>query len=419
MRKVFAGCEAKRGERGATVVLFTLVVSLVLIPLIGLAIDGSIVFWTKARLSAAVDAAALAAGRQINPNLSTSQNQANVVTVAGQWFAANFPNGWLGATTNLTPPTLTPSNQVMTVNVSASATVPLYFMRLGGVSSMTVSASAQSARRNTFVVMVLDRSGSMNRSGSCSVMQADAVNFVNMFQEGLDQMALVTFQTTANLDYYSASNPSFKAGMTTAINSLVCANGATNMTNGLNVAFNTIKTNNLQSGLNVIVLFTDGLANAITAKYPIKAVTDTRWGAGDDADINVDGNSYSAATTYGPTGCPGTAATTIDGVMTTVHEPNITMTKYGLTLGLLNPAGVPSSSDSAILILRRPRVVISWPTTTWCVETLLTSLQRTIGETPSTPGTVRIRARIMAPEAPNLIQALPIRVRRNIVPTNS
>ena len=36
---------------------------LVLIPMVGLAIDGSTLFWVKARLSAAVDAAALAAGR--------------------------------------------------------------------------------------------------------------------------------------------------------------------------------------------------------------------------------------------------------------------------------------------------------------------------------------------------------------------
>ena len=158
-------------------------------------------FWTKAKLSAAVDAAALAAGRQINVNLTTSQNQANVVTVAGQWFAANFPNGWLGTTTNLTPPTLTPSNQVMTVNVSASATVPLYFMRLAGMSSMTVSATAESARRNTYVILVLDRSGSMGSgtygSNACPTMKQDAINFVNMFTENFDTMALVTYSSTA------------------------------------------------------------------------------------------------------------------------------------------------------------------------------------------------------------------------------
>jgi Flp pilus assembly protein TadG len=46
-------------------VLFTMLIALVIVPMVGLAIDGSIAFWARAKLSAAVDAAALAAGRSI------------------------------------------------------------------------------------------------------------------------------------------------------------------------------------------------------------------------------------------------------------------------------------------------------------------------------------------------------------------
>jgi len=42
--------------------------AMVMIPMIGLAIDGSILYWTKAKLSAAVDAAALAVGRDLSGN---------------------------------------------------------------------------------------------------------------------------------------------------------------------------------------------------------------------------------------------------------------------------------------------------------------------------------------------------------------
>jgi hypothetical protein len=76
-----------RQERGISIILFTLVSILVLLPMIGLAIDGSILFWTKAKLTSALDAAALAAGR--SPSIDPS-------FVAQQYVYANLPPGWLG-----------------------------------------------------------------------------------------------------------------------------------------------------------------------------------------------------------------------------------------------------------------------------------------------------------------------------------
>ena len=50
----------RSGERGAALLLFTLMLALVVLPLVGLAIDGGMVYFAHARLVAAVDAAALA-----------------------------------------------------------------------------------------------------------------------------------------------------------------------------------------------------------------------------------------------------------------------------------------------------------------------------------------------------------------------
>jgi Flp pilus assembly protein TadG len=80
--------QRKRGERGATMVLFTMLIALVIIPMVGL--DGSIAFGARAKLSAAVDAAALAAGRSVNVKRTTNQNTGPVVAVAQQWFSANL-----------------------------------------------------------------------------------------------------------------------------------------------------------------------------------------------------------------------------------------------------------------------------------------------------------------------------------------
>src|SRR5579884_3879999 len=97
----------KRRQRGATLLLFTFLTALVLIPLIGLAVDGAVVFWVRAKLSSAVDAAALAAGRSINVYYTQQQNSGPVATVAQQWFNANFPTGWLGTSVVGGGPTVT------------------------------------------------------------------------------------------------------------------------------------------------------------------------------------------------------------------------------------------------------------------------------------------------------------------------
>ena len=86
-----------RRERGVSIVMLTFLVAFVLIPMIGLAIDGAILFWMKAKLSAAVDAAALAAARSLNVGLDFPSQQDNAEKVGQQYFAANFPTGLMGA----------------------------------------------------------------------------------------------------------------------------------------------------------------------------------------------------------------------------------------------------------------------------------------------------------------------------------
>lgn len=338
---------SKRRQRGATLLLFTMMVMLVVVPLVGLAIDGAIIFWAKAKLSAAVDAAALAAGRSINMQQTTAANRQPVIDVANQWFAANFPSGWMGTTVQGGAPTVTPtqtSYSTQQVNVSATATVPLYFMRVAGFSSVNIAASAQSSRRNTYVVLVLDRSGSMGSSGSnaCPTMQADSINFVNMFTENFDTLALVTYSTTAGPNPDFGPSQTFKTGMASTINSLKCT-GGTNMGQALHAAFNSIKANGLVSGLNVVVLFTDGQPNGLTADFPVRTQQDTRYGP--------NWGSYSYNTLYsnfGPSGCQ-TSNGLITGALMYLTNPNPPQVK-GMTGGLWDASHQVSPSTTAALL---------------------------------------------------------------------
>jgi Mg-chelatase subunit ChlD len=280
---------SKKHERGASLILFTFLTVLVVIPMIGLAIDGSILFWTKAKLSAAVDAAALAAGR----------NPAGVAqTIATQYVNANFPTGWQGTTFSSGPTAAVdfPQQSTRRVTVNASVTVPAYFMGILGHKTSTVSAVAASSRRDANIILVLDRSGSMGGS-ACSTMKASAQTFVNYFTDGRDRLGLITFTAGANSDFPfpPVANPvpvtDFQSrtphNLNYYISQLVCGSN-TNSAAALNLAYQEIQNlgpsaKSSNGALNVIVFFTDGQPNGVTATFPAKNASDDRY----DIDPNT------------------------------------------------------------------------------------------------------------------------------------
>jgi len=334
----------RKRQVGGSLILFTLVVALILIPLLGLAIDGAIVFWVRTKLSAAVDAAALAGGRSINVYETQTQNSGTAVTVASEWFSANYPSNFLGsslvggAPTITVQPTQTATQQV---NVSASAVVPLYFMPILGVRNITVAANAQSSRRNLNLLLVLDRSGSMGPaptgSGACPTMIQDAQNFVNMFTDGFDTLGLITFSSTANsnpIDYaptthFKSSTPS----LSTTIGDLSCT-GGTSTAQALAVAYSQIQSTGLTSALNVVVLFTDGQPNEVVeTSWPIKTKSDTR----------LDPVSWTSKT-IGASPC--STGITLSGGLAIGLASGQSISDTGYTIGLFNTSSNVSIGSS-------------------------------------------------------------------------
>ena len=149
-------CRLARRREGNIAILF----GLSAIPLVigaGIAINSVRAYTVKTRLGAALDAAALAVGSEVN------QTPASLTTYMNNYFAANYPASALGgATATVVAVPGNASLTASTVNFQASATVPMTFMQLVGINTITVSATSQIKRTAGLeVVLVLDNTGSM------------------------------------------------------------------------------------------------------------------------------------------------------------------------------------------------------------------------------------------------------------------
>ena len=119
-------------RRGVSVIWITLLLCTVLLPMVGLAIDLTVVYSVQSNSSAAVDAGALGAGRL----LSTVTDSNTIQTIATQFVNANFPAGYFGSGAPQITATYTPGF-TQTVQVSATVQVPLIFMRALGFKMST------------------------------------------------------------------------------------------------------------------------------------------------------------------------------------------------------------------------------------------------------------------------------------------
>jgi Flp pilus assembly protein TadG len=316
---------------------------LFLVPLIGLAIDGTMLYMVQAKLSAAVDGAALGAGRLLGTNANTEE-------IAGEFLNVNFPAHYWNSADVVPNIHATTTLGSHTIDVGASVQVPLMFMRVLGTSSSIVTAHATVTRRDTRVVLVLDRSGSMDTTDPVSglnvftTMKTSAKQFVGMFTPGTDELGLVVYSGSGIVAYPTTRpwdpSPSGSGGpnagfatsptagpMFTQINAM-SAGGGTNMSEALQLAYielqkthnRDLAANSVDNTLNAIVLFTDGVPTGFSV-HP------------NDASALPGSNALKSTSscTYNPEN--GTASTHMRGyIVTSGAVPNASSTLFGLYL---------------------------------------------------------------------------------------
>jgi len=239
----------------------------VLLLFAGLAVDTGRAYVVKAQLSKAVDGAALGAARSLNSGDPKGE--------AARIFKANFPAGYFG-TSSSTDPTADPSffsSQVIVstgvniVTVTASATLPTTFMQLANFNEVTVTSSGQATRRMVDLSLVLDVSSSIG--SKWPTVRDAARTFIDSFDQNNDRLSLLTFSNGAQvLDTMPSTRGFDKAKVESDVpNSL--PGGSTLMVEGLYRGWDELRSvpTGSQSGLRIIVLFTDGASNGVPGNY--------------------------------------------------------------------------------------------------------------------------------------------------------
>jgi len=307
---------SRRRQSGVAMIWYSLMLTTLMLPLMGIAVDLTILYTVQARLSAAVDGAALGAGRLLGTQTGTSA--AATQHMAGEFFLANFPAGYwstpaltlaAGDMSNSAANTYgvletNPAPGSFRIAVVANVRVPLIFARVFNVNNAEVATTAVATRRSSRIEYVLDRSGSMGALWSS--LATNAIHYAGFASPGVDELGLVLFGSTGVVAYpnytkpypgYTTAgrngavpntggpDPSFidlvadqaRDGKASGCTDMLCmmyqsvSGGATGMAEGLDLAYIELQKAHLrdlaadgQDGrMNTVVFFTDGVPNQV------------------------------------------------------------------------------------------------------------------------------------------------------------
>jgi Flp pilus assembly protein TadG len=321
----------------------------VLLALAGLAVDLGRGYQVKAHLSKAVDGAALAAARVIGNGQAGAQAEASKI------FNANFPNGYLGVSSVQNPPTMgfsVASDGSNIIDVSSTAVLPTTFMRIAGFANMTVTSSGQASRRLVDMSLVMDKSGSIG--SDWPQVQNAATQFISYFDQSQDRIALIMYSSnTVVFDPISISRGFNRSSLNSHVAAGTSA-GYTVTSEGLYRGWDELRRvpSASQSGLRIIVLFTDGSPNSwsgsfgVSPGYASQGVASTfdfpeMGGTSSTSDGVNDPNITALTVTLGTPGSPANQSAWSGGTTSSSRSTNIDLQ---WTTGTPRITGLPTQS---------------------------------------------------------------------------
>lgn len=184
-------------QAGVVAVAFGLMIP-VIIGATGVSLDMAQGYLVKSRLSAAIDAASLAAAA------SGSDDEVVIEGIVNDFIAANYPDGRIGQITSVNV-----SLNGDEVEVNATARLDTSFMRVFGYMNMDVEATTivQREVRGLEVVMVLDNTGSMSTNNNIGTLRTATRDFIEILFASVSEpefvrIGLVPYSSSVNVGPY-------------------------------------------------------------------------------------------------------------------------------------------------------------------------------------------------------------------------
>jgi Flp pilus assembly protein TadG len=387
-------------ERGFVLVYMAAALTCLLL-FTGVAVDTGRAYVVKAQLTKAVDGAALAAARNLNGGDPRGE--------AARIYRANFPVGYMGTTSSTDPAEagfyssqVVAASGVNIVTVSATAVLPTTFMKLGNFDTVTVSSSGEATRRMVDLSLVLDVSSSI--STAWGAVRDAARTFVNAFDGAHDRFALITFSDGARvLDAMPSSRGFNKAGVVNDVPGTL-PGGSTAMVEGLYRGWDELRSVPVgsQSGLRIIVLFTDGASNSVPAFWDsLVTATGLRTFDFPQNPGDTNGQTWNSPHTTGlydtgtgaatvgidlilpwndrsipPMGLPAYARWLPAGSAHTHHRSPGIPTSFPLQTNLLKVDGVPQNATRGL----RDLTAGKYPSQTWNINNAARNLVEIISD---------------------------------------
>ena len=248
-------------QRGAVLVLFVAVL-VVLMLCAGLVVDLGVAYVNHGRLSKAVDAGALTGARHASGSDTDIENV--VRKVAGANYAGVLPASY---EVDITVPAV----DTKRIAVSARTASPALFTRIVGRENFALAAAAEAIRYPLDMSLVLDISYSLEINHAFDDLQDASAQFVDYFDESIDQLGLVTYTTWAQERVAPAKH--FKTPIQNTIRSLAAVSD-TNIEEGLRLGKQQLDNVRARdNAIRIVVLFTDGRPTAFADVFTMQSGT--------------------------------------------------------------------------------------------------------------------------------------------------